>query len=88
MPDRDYTPYQRKVISRYYKNQDTMRGQKISEMISEIFLAGTPKKKETLWAKMRKLLEDGGLPAPEVERIVSSQDVEALARLVEKGFGS
>jgi hypothetical protein len=88
MTDRDYTPYQRKVIQRHYKNQDTMRGQRISEMISEIYLATTPKKRATLWARMQKLLEDGGLPAPEVARIVGSQDVEALARLVEKGFGN
>jgi hypothetical protein len=85
MPDRDYTPYQRKVIQRYYKNQDQMRGQRISEMVSEIYLATTPKKRATLWERMAKLLTESGVPPAEVTRIVEAQDVEAVARIAEKG---
>ena len=35
----DYTPYQQKVIKRYYANQDTVHRQRLAELVTELYLA-------------------------------------------------
>ncbi len=88
MADRDHTPYQRKVIQRYYRNQDAAKGQRLQEIVSDLYLATTPKKRETLWARTEELLAHAGVPAAEASRIVSSRNVEALAQVVQRLAGA
>jgi hypothetical protein len=82
--DRDYTPYQRRVIRNHYRNRDAAREQRLAELVTEVYLATTPRKKDQLWERVRKLLEEEGIAPPEIERIVGSRDAEALAALVNK----
>lgn len=35
----DYTPYQQKIIKRYYDNQDSIQLQRLSELVGELYLA-------------------------------------------------
>jgi hypothetical protein len=84
MPDRDYTPYQRKVIQRYYRNQDAMKGQRLQELVSDLYLATTPKKRDALWERARALLLQNGVPEAETERVVGARSVEALAEVVQR----
>jgi hypothetical protein len=84
MADRDYTPYQRKVIQRYYRNQDAMKGQRLQELVSDLYLATTPKKRDALWERAKDLLVANGVGEAEAEKVVTSRSVERLAEVVQR----
>lgn len=82
-PPRDYTPYQHKIIQRYYDNLDTISVQRLAELVGELYLS-EGKKKARLWqqagAAMRKL----GVPASRVEHLLKQQNPSLLAELVKE----
>ena len=47
----DFSPYQKKIIDRYYQNFDAIKHQQLSELASEIYLAEGEKKKDRLWKR-------------------------------------
>src|SRR5262249_51222681 len=51
MAERDYTPYQQKIIKRYYDNNDTIQRQRLAELVGELYLA-TGKKRERAWTSI------------------------------------
>lgn len=80
------TAYQRKVIRRYYENRDAIEAQRLSELVTEIFLA-KGRTADRLWARARQLLERiPGLEAEAVSQIVDARDVESLAAVAEARF--
>jgi nucleotide-binding universal stress UspA family protein len=81
MAQRDYTPYQQKIIQRYYENRDQMDDQRLSELVAELYLAGA-KKKAKLWQTARELMTRLGVPAGRVEHVVGSGDPAILAEVV------
>ncbi len=83
MSDREYTPYQREVIRRYYENRETIAIQKLGELVSEAYLA-EGKKADRVWDRISRALRNAGVDESEVDRIVRQRDLEALARLVSK----
>ena len=46
----DYSPYQQKIIKRYYKNYDAIQPQRLAELTAEIYLA-EGKKLDRLWKR-------------------------------------
>ena len=76
------TRYQDKIIRNYYRNLDGIRAQRLQDLVAEIFLAGTEKKKVTLWAKAGDILASTGMPAEDVAALVKARDIEALATVV------
>ena len=44
----DFTPYQQKIIKRYYNNQDAIQGQRLAELVSELYLS-SGKKRQRVW---------------------------------------
>ncbi len=48
----DHTPYQRKIIDRYYKNFDAIKFQRLSELATDLYLA-EGKKRDRLWSQVR-----------------------------------
>ena len=87
---REYSSYQRKLIKRYYENLDDIRTQKLGELVTEIYLATTPKRLDSLWGRAAKLLHEKDAD-PEhqaaVEALLDARDVEALADLAAQRFG-
>ncbi|MER3416227.1 MAG: hypothetical protein C4297_08475 [Gemmataceae bacterium] len=79
--DRDYTPYQRQVIRRYYANQPTLLRQRLAELVSELYLADE-KKKDRLWQKAAKTLQQLGISQRRIAHILSQRKPELLAHLV------
>ena len=79
---RNYTGYQKKVIKRFYENRDQIETQRLQEIVTEIYLAGTGKKADSLWKRAAGILErTDGLDKAQVARLVEARDLEALARL-------
>ena len=51
----DHTPYQRKIIDRYYKNLDAIQFQRLSELATDLYLA-EGKKRDRLWVRVEQSL--------------------------------
>lgn len=84
---REYSRHQRKVIRDFYRNRDAIETQRLQELVTEMYLATTPKKAERLWERARAILERiEGLKPDEIERVVGEHDVEALARIATARF--
>jgi hypothetical protein len=83
---RDYSPYQRRVIRDYYRNQEGIQGQALADLVSDLWLATTPAKQASLWKRAEKLLTGLGVPPAQVASVVSARNVQALADLAARGF--
>ena len=49
-PMRHYTPYQKKVIQRYYEHQPNLQLQQLSELVTDLYLADESKQAR-LWKR-------------------------------------
>jgi hypothetical protein len=74
--------YQQGIVRRYYEHQDTIAVQKISELVSELFLATDEKKKDKLWASVAQHLPKLDAEDVRCERVLTKRDVQELAKLV------
>jgi len=79
----DYTPYQKKIIQRYYDNSDDIGYQQLSELVSEIYLA-EGKKRDSLWKKVEKALAKVKVDQTMVEHIMAKKDPKVLADVISK----
>lgn len=80
MAQREYSDYQKKVISKYYDRLDVLMLQKLQELVSELYLADTQAKQERLWQRVHKAMLNLNLPSALVEHIMGKKDVEILAK--------
>ncbi len=75
--------YQEKIIRNYYQNQDAILMQRLSEQVTELYLA-EGKARAKLWQRIRGVLEKLKVPATRIEHLVSSDNPSLLAKLVEE----
>ncbi len=83
MADRDYSQYQQKVIQRYYENKDQIDEQRLSELVTNLYLA-PPKKQAKMWESARELMERMKLPVARIEHVMAAKDAAVLAKVVEE----
>lgn len=81
---KDFTPHQQKIVNRYYEHQDTIRSEKLSDLVAELWLAEDPKKTDALWKRAEAALLRAGCNALDVQNAVGKRDTEALAKLVQQ----
>jgi len=74
-------PRQKKIIDRYYENHDTIQSDKLSQIVSDLWLAEEGTNKTRLWGKAQVALMRMGVDANRVAKAVGDRDVEALAKL-------
>lgn len=55
---------------------------RLSEVVSELYLCTDQRRAEKLWKSVRTALTNAGVHEGRVERLVSSRDVERLAGLI------
>ncbi|OHB57924.1 MAG: hypothetical protein A2Y07_02010 [Planctomycetes bacterium GWF2_50_10] len=82
MAKQDFSGYQKKIIERYYENMDTIALTNLQELVSEIYLADSPKKKEKLWERVAKSLVKLKIPTTISTHILTKQDPAILAKNV------
>jgi hypothetical protein len=73
---------QKKIIDRYYENHDTIQSDKLSQIVSDLWLAEEGTNKTKLWGKAQVALMRMGVDANRVAKAVGDRNVEALAALV------
>ncbi len=83
MAEREYSRYQQKVIRRFYENRDQIDDQKLSELVTSLFLA-SDRQKPTLWKRVQDILTRMDLPESRIQHVMDSQDPAVLAKVVEE----
>jgi hypothetical protein len=79
----DYTPHQQKIIKRYYSNQDAIQHQRLSELVTELYLA-EGKKRQRCWTAAAGAMKKLGLPQKRIDHLVSKDDPALLAEVVKE----
>jgi hypothetical protein len=77
----DYSRHQQGIIKRYYQNFDKIQVQRLSELVTELYLA-EGKKREKLWLSAATAMEKLKLPRQRIDHIVGKKDPVLLAALV------
>ena len=84
MAMQDYSKTQKKIISRYYDNLDTIMLTKLQELASEIYLAdGKKKRLDQLWDRVAKAMDNIAIPPDIQANILQKRSPEILARNIE-----
>ena len=83
MAARDYSRYQQKVIKRFYDNRDLIDDQKLSELVTSLYLA-SDKQKPKLWQRAKDILDRMELPQTRVDHVMDTEDPAVLAKVVEE----
>ena len=78
----DYTPYQQKLIGRYYDNRGNISLTKLQEIITELTISDSEKRTKSLWSRADKAMAVLQVPKQVRDQIVTQADPEILARHV------
>jgi hypothetical protein len=81
--ERDYTPYQQKIIKRYYDNQDTIQRQRLAELVSELYLS-EGKKRERVWKTIAAALTKLGYSEQRIAHLLKQDNPALVAELVKE----
>jgi hypothetical protein len=73
----DFSPYQQKIIKRYYNNFDSIQHQRLSEMIGDIYLS-EGKKLDRLWKNVGELLRKMEFPSARIDHLLEKRDPKLL----------
>lgn len=79
----DHSPYQQKIIKRYYKNYSSIQVQRLAELVTELYLA-EGKKRERLWKQVGESLAKLEFPASRVDHLLQKQDPALLAGILQE----
>ncbi|MBC8379841.1 MAG: hypothetical protein H8E62_11795 [Planctomycetes bacterium] len=80
MAKQEYSSYQKKIISNYYEHMDTIQLTKLQEIVTDLYLAETDKKRKQLWTRVEKALDKLKIKPAVKARILETQDVKILAQ--------
>ena len=82
----NYSRHQQGIIKRYYQNFDKIQVQKLSELVTDLYLA-EGKKKEKLWQSAGTIMQKIGVPQRRIDHLIAKKDATLLAALVKELLG-
>ena len=80
---KERSPYQQKIIQNYYKNRSALSHQRLSELVTDLYLA-EGKKRATIWKRIRTALENLEVKPERIEHLEKKDNPELVAKLVEE----
>lgn len=83
---KEFSKYQQKVIKNYYDNRDAISLQRLSELVTDLYLA-EGKSRQTKWNQVATTLEKLGVGADRIEHMRKKDDPALLAKVVEEIMG-
>ncbi len=83
---RNYSPYQQKIIKRYYDNEGDLSYQRLAELVGELYLA-EGKKKAKAWADAGAAMTRLGVPQSRIDHLIKQGKPELVAELVKELAG-
>jgi len=81
--NKNYSKYQQKIIKNYYENRDAISLQRLSELVTELYLA-EGKARERQWKYLEGVLAKLNLPPDRIEHLRKKDDPKLLVKLVEE----
>lgn len=81
--DKKYSKHQQRIIKNYYENRKAISLQRLSELVTELYLA-EGKARERHWKYIVGALQKLGLPEERIEHLRKKDDPRLLAKLVEE----
>ncbi len=81
-----YTEYQRKVIKNFYDNKDLRLIQKLGELVSNLYVETSEKKKESGWKRIKKMLTDLKVHPHEVEYLTKDKNLSMISKKLSEMF--
>ncbi len=81
--DKKYSKHQQNIIKNYYENREAISLQRLSELVTELYLA-EGKAREKQWKYILGVLEKLELPPARIEHLHKKDDPRLLAELVEE----
>ena len=79
----DFTPYQQKIIKRYYNNQDAIQHQRLAELVGELYLAKGKKLKKA-WESAAAAMQVLGIPQSRIDHILKQANPTLVAEVVKE----
>lgn len=79
----DHTPYQKKIIRRYYEHFDAIQTQRLSELVTELYLADG-KARDRLWNQVGAILSRLEFPEGRVAHLLQKRDPALLAGILQE----
>ena len=79
----DHSPYQQKIIKRYYRNFDAIQAQRFSELVTDLYLA-EGKAKDRLWKRVGEILTKLEFPPARIEHLLAKKDVSFLPGILKE----
>ena len=79
----DHSPYQQKIIKRYYKNYSAIQAQRLSELVTELYLADG-KSRDRLWKQVGDSLAKLEFPAARIEHLLQKRDPALLPGILKE----
>ena len=83
---KEHSAHQKKIIRNYYQNREAIMLQTLSEIVSELYIAPTARRRAQLWERADKALHNLGVDQAEIAQILKSRDEKALAKFVSNAF--
>lgn len=82
----NHSKHQQRIIKNYYQNREAISLQRLSELVTEIYLA-EGKKREKQWEYIVKALEKLDVKPARIAHLRKQDDPRLLAKLVEEMMG-
>jgi hypothetical protein len=79
----EHTPYQRKIIERYYKNLDAITFQRLSEIVTELYLS-QGKKRDRLWTQVAESLRRLEFSEMRIAHLMQTRDPTLLVAILKE----
>jgi len=83
MSAKEYSSYQRDVISRYYDNVEAITLGRLQELVGQLYLAESEAKQARLWERAQKAMVRLKIKPAIIEHIMNKKDVVVLAKNIE-----
>ncbi|MEZ6060323.1 MAG: hypothetical protein R3C19_08185 [Planctomycetaceae bacterium] len=84
MAKRDYTAHQQKIIKRFYDNREAIDDQRLAELVTNLYLETSDKKRAKMWVTAEEIMTRMNLPPSRIQHVIESRDAAVLARVVEE----
>jgi hypothetical protein len=79
----DHSKYQQKIIKNYYNNREAISLQRLSELVTDLYLA-EGKTRQTKWKQVIGALEKLGLKQERIDSLHAQDNPALLAQVVEE----
>lgn len=80
---KEYSKYQQNIIKRYYDNRESVGLQRLSELVTELYLS-EGKAREKQWKYIVAALEKLDVKPDRIAHLRKQDDPQLLAKLVEE----